>query len=334
MTLLITNAGIAAAIRADNMGLNCKITHIGIGLEGYAPSKTQTALRDEICRKAITRANSPALGQLHFEVQFDEALSYEAREIGYYFEDGTLFAIDSKQGEIMSIKQPNSIVVEAFDLNLSDSSISNIIVELLDSPCSTETVSGIAKIASQNDVELGTDDKKIITPKKAAATFARRTDQYPVGAPIPWFSDVLPDGHCPMDGRAFDKIMFPQLGRVYTTGILPNTTGQILKHVSAGRAVMSFELDEVKTHSHNADFLGEQLGEHSHPYLMMNTDAKWDLTRTNTSSDPDGQLISTKTLETEPASAGRPAGRVSVQAFGTTENLVKNIGIIYIVRLA
>lgn len=40
----------------------------------------------------------------------------------------------------------------------------------------TESTAGIAKIASQTDMNVGTDDEKIVTPKKAAATLLKRSN--------------------------------------------------------------------------------------------------------------------------------------------------------------
>ena len=120
MSLIITNAGIAASIKAGELGVSYKITHIGIGLDGYIPAEDQTDLKNEITpRKAITRGAVPAPGQLHFETVFDDSREYKVKEIGYYLEDGTLFAVDSRNGEIMSLKLADSIITEVFELNLA-----------------------------------------------------------------------------------------------------------------------------------------------------------------------------------------------------------------------
>ncbi len=56
MSLVITNAGIAASVRAGDLGIEYKITHISIGTGGYIPDKSQTELQNEIQKKSITRA--------------------------------------------------------------------------------------------------------------------------------------------------------------------------------------------------------------------------------------------------------------------------------------
>ncbi|MBL4828872.1 MAG: tail fiber protein [Aliivibrio sp.] len=165
MSLLITNAGIAASIKAGELGVSYKITHIAIGLDGYLPTVGQTALKNEVARKALSRGSVPALGQLHFEAVFDGNSEFEGKEIGYYLDDGTLFAVDSRDGEIMSLKRTNTIITEAFELNLAGSAISNITVEIMGTPYATESVAGIAKIATVEGINAG-DDFTIVTPKK------------------------------------------------------------------------------------------------------------------------------------------------------------------------
>ncbi len=75
---------------------------------------------------------------------------------------------------------------------------------------------------------------------------------YPVGAPIPWPSDVIPTGYVLMIGQSFDKIAYPKLATAYPSGIIPDMRGWIIKGKSATeRAVLSQELDGVKSHKHS-----------------------------------------------------------------------------------
>ncbi|EDL52609.1 putative phage tail protein [Vibrio mediterranei AK1] len=166
MSLLITNAGIAASIRAGDLGISYKIAEISIGTEGYTPTKDQTTLRNEVQRKAITRGEVAELGQLHFETTWDGDEAFEGKELGYWLDDGTLFAVDSRNGEVITYKQQDSAVTEACELNLAASTIDNITVEVLNPYSATEERAGIAKIAKDSDVDLGTDDSRFLTVKK------------------------------------------------------------------------------------------------------------------------------------------------------------------------
>ncbi|MCG6389424.1 phage tail protein [Vibrio fluvialis] len=166
MSLLITHAGIAAAIRASDLGIEYRITHISIGSAGYVPNPEQTALVAEIQKKAITRGALVAQGQLHFETVWDGDEEFEGKELGYWLEDGTLFAVDSRDGEVITYKRKNTVVTEACELNLAASTIENITVEMLGSPYATEQVAGIAKIVTTGQVDTGTDDRAFLTVKK------------------------------------------------------------------------------------------------------------------------------------------------------------------------
>mgnify|MGYP001397850002 CR=1 FL=1 len=179
MSVLITDAGIAASIKARELGVSYKITHIGIGLEGYIPTVDQTELKNEIAREALSRGAVPALGQLHFEAVFSDNKAFEGKEIGYFLEDGTLFAIDSRNGEIMSLKRSNTIITEAFELNLAGSTIQNITVDLIGMPYATEEVAGIVQL---NNTVTSTSDLLALTAKMGKRIWDKAASAYEIAA--------------------------------------------------------------------------------------------------------------------------------------------------------
>lgn len=83
---------------------------------------------------------------------------------------------------------------------------------------------------------------------------------YPVGAPIPWPSDSVPDGFALMEGQTFDTAAYPKLAIAYPTGTIPDMRGQTIKGKPSGRAVLSAEADGVKAHSHSASASSTDLG--------------------------------------------------------------------------
>ncbi|HDW0506207.1 TPA: phage tail protein, partial [Escherichia coli] len=85
-------------------------------------------------------------------------------------------------------------------------------------------------------------------------------DSYPVGAPIPWPSDVTPTGYALMQGQPFDKAVYPLLAIAYPAGVIPDMRGQTIKGKPNGRAALSYEQDGVISHTHGASISDTDLG--------------------------------------------------------------------------
>ncbi|MGM8707093.1 phage tail-collar fiber domain-containing protein [Enterobacter hormaechei subsp. steigerwaltii] len=86
-------------------------------------------------------------------------------------------------------------------------------------------------------------------------------NNYPVGAPIPWPSDTVPAGYAIMAGQTFDKSAYPLLAAAYPSGVIPDMRSWTIKGKPAsGRAVLSQELDGVKSHTHGASASSTDLG--------------------------------------------------------------------------
>lgn len=85
-------------------------------------------------------------------------------------------------------------------------------------------------------------------------------DSYPVGAPIPWPSDTPPANHAIMQGQPFDKSVYPLLAIAYPSGVIPDMRAQTIKGKPDGRAVLSQELDGIKSHDHGATIAATDLG--------------------------------------------------------------------------
>jgi hypothetical protein len=83
----------------------------------------------------------------------------------------------------------------------------------------------------------------------------------PVGTPIPWPSDIIPEGYALMAGQSFNKAAYPFLAAAYPSGVIPDMRGWTVKGKPAGgRAVLSQELDGIKFHAHSASASSTDLG--------------------------------------------------------------------------
>ncbi|EJJ4407146.1 tail fiber protein [Salmonella enterica] len=85
---------------------------------------------------------------------------------------------------------------------------------------------------------------------------------YPVGAPIPWPMDQVPDRdrYAFMEGQPFDTRQYPLLAKVYPDGVIPDMRGWMIKGKPWNRDVLSEEWDGIKRHTHNAWVSDTDLG--------------------------------------------------------------------------
>ncbi|KPU82618.1 tail fiber like-protein [Psychromonas sp. PRT-SC03] len=359
MSLIITDAGLNASIDAGELGVNYKITHIAIGLKGYKPAPTQTALKEEVVREAITRGAVVGAGQLHFETVFAGEIEFEGKEIGYFLEDGTLFAVDSREGEIMSLKRTNTIITEAFELNLANSAIDNITVEIMGTQYATETVAGIAKIVANEQVDSGSDDTAFLTIKKLKRALDApylinklvnnlwlklAAKIFPVGAGIPWFSDIAPDGFAVMKSQKFDLTTYPELAKIWPDGRIPDMRGCGVIGANDGETISTFEAGQVKKHGHggssvNSTNLGSKTtntkGNHNHRAMYQAGGKNYDGT-----SGLNGRILS-EIGNTSAAGEhnhsvviGSHAHSISIALFGALKNTIDHRKVNWIVRMA
>lgn len=186
---------------------------------------------------------------------------------------------------------------------------------------------------------------------------------YPVGAPIAWPGIYPPSGYALMQGQEFDKEAYPELSKVYPSGIIPDMRGWVIKGTPSGRSVLSQELDAIKSHTHSGSIgstdLGTKItssfdygskgtaaaGAHTHPiagaYTSINTsgqswvDGHFSNTRFH-STDSAGNHTHTIAIgaHSHTVAIGAHSHSITINTTGQVENTVKNIAFNYIVRLA
>ncbi|EDR6292880.1 tail fiber protein [Salmonella enterica] len=209
-----------------------------------------------------------------------------------------------------------------------------------------------ALIKSQNGADI--PDKALFVQNLGL------TELYPVGAPIPWPSDNIPAGYALMQGQAFDKSAYPKLAMAYPSGIIPDLRRLIIKGGYVGRAVLSYEADGIKSHTHSASASSADLGtkytsSFDYGWKSSNTTGAHNHSaggvyggdsiggRSRVQHDGNNQLTSLNgdhahTTYIGPHShsvyIGSHTHDVTVYAAGNAENTVRNIAFNYIVRLA
>lgn len=114
-----TSAGLAEVLQAKNQGLKGEITHIGVGTARYDPNGSETVLRNERQRVPIVDYEDLDPGQLRMAALFEGPDEYEIGEFGFYLSTGTLLAVYSVAGKLLTYKAAAARVLQKFTLDIS-----------------------------------------------------------------------------------------------------------------------------------------------------------------------------------------------------------------------
>lgn len=172
--LTLTIAGLDALVDAQNSETEAiRVTAVGFTDNVVTIAPTLTALPGEF--KRIDTVSGIAVSEtiIHMTAQDASEDTYSIRAFGLYLADGTLFAVYG-QATPIAIKTPLVQMQIAFDIAFQDAIAGDIefgnATFLL--PPATETVKGVAEIATQAEVDAGEDDERIVTALKLAARLA------------------------------------------------------------------------------------------------------------------------------------------------------------------
>ncbi|BCU90686.1 hypothetical protein YP72344_21810 [Yersinia pseudotuberculosis] len=103
-------------------------------------------------------------------------------------------------------------------------------------------------------------------------------DVAPAGIPMPWPAAIPPLGWLKCNGSVFDKSLYPQLAKVYPSGILPDLRGEFIRGLDDGRgldngrSLLTRQESDNKQHNHifvtwGADHTGLGGGDNSEPAI-------------------------------------------------------------------
>lgn len=161
-TPVITEAGFAAALAAKNGGFAVDITHVAVGSSGYVvPTSangkaTQTALFGEQQRVAIQDARDVGNGQTDISFVVEGAGDYFIKEVGFFLDDGTLFAIASHPTQGLIWKSSISRAAIALELVLEAVDPSSINIVSAGPPLQllmTKEIATLSTFAMRNGLE-------------------------------------------------------------------------------------------------------------------------------------------------------------------------------------
>jgi hypothetical protein len=184
ITFILTNAGKAAIVAANNTGTNpVTVNRIGVGSASWTPTATATALQTEIKKINAVGGTAVADDTIHVTASDNSSDVYTVREIGLFLTDGTLLAVYSQAAAIIT-KGADTVALIAADLVITGVPAGSVTVgdTTFDYPQATETVKGVAEIATDAEVSAGTDTERIVTPARLAQRYVRKAGDTMTGA--------------------------------------------------------------------------------------------------------------------------------------------------------
>jgi hypothetical protein len=184
LQFILTTAGKNAIVNANNTGTNpITITKIGIGSASWTPTAAATALNTEIKKITAIGGGAVANDTIHVTANDSSSDAYIVREIGLFTADNILVAVYSQAAAIIT-KGEATVALIATDLVITGVPAGSVTVgdTTFDYPQATETVKGVAEIATDAEVIAGTDNERIVTPAKLAARYVKKSGDTMTGA--------------------------------------------------------------------------------------------------------------------------------------------------------
>lgn len=164
--LLITHGGLDALVNAEDGNTQAiKIVSVGLTDLAFTMAPTIDALPGEFKRLTSVSGQATSPTMIHMTAQDVSTDIYELRGIGLYLEDGTLFAVYS-QAEPIFRKVSIAAFLLALDVAFANGESSEIVFgdATFLMPPASETVKGVAEIATGAEALSGADHTRIITP--------------------------------------------------------------------------------------------------------------------------------------------------------------------------
>lgn len=170
IALTITQGGLDALVDAQNGDTDpIQVVEIGLTQANFVVAPTLTGLPGEFKRIDSVAGQSVSETIIHMTAQDATTDVYDLRGIGLYLADGTLFAVYGQATPIFR-KVTVSTFLLAFDISFANDVGASI--EFGDAlflyPPASETVKGVAELATQAEVNAGVDALRIVTPAKLA----------------------------------------------------------------------------------------------------------------------------------------------------------------------
>ncbi|WP_230959302.1 phage tail protein [Burkholderia cepacia] len=172
--IYITDAGRAALVAPGNTGTTARqVTQIGLATAPFAYKPDMAALPSELKRITTFGGDTVAKDTIHIVIQDDSVDQYKLYGFGLYLDNGVLFGVYVQNDPILE-KAPASMLLLAADTVFASIDVSKLVfgsTSFLNPPATTER-KGVVELATQAEVDDGSDDTRAVTPKTAASRYA------------------------------------------------------------------------------------------------------------------------------------------------------------------
>nr|AAK16091.1 YdaB [Photorhabdus luminescens] len=155
-----------------------------------------------------------------------------------------------RQSSTISAVVANFIATQSGDDVLDDGDIAKLTAQLnraleqkttIKVPDASLTQKGVVQLTNV----IGNSDTLAVTQKLVQEIInslredinSSKTNDIPVGTPIPWPTAIPPVGWLQCNGAVFDKSKFPELAKAYPSGYLPDLRGEFIRGWDNGRGV-------------------------------------------------------------------------------------------------
>lgn len=182
LTIKLTALGIAALVNPANVGTNAlQIANIKLGSANYDPTGNENDLQAPIKTLATFGGDVVADNTIHITLRDDSSDTYTLGEIGLYSGGGVLMGIISTNGQTITQKGANDVLLISADLTFTGSDVSNItfgetsfIYQL-----ATPQKEGIVKAAELPILIAGESDEAIaLTPAQLKAVIEYHAESW------------------------------------------------------------------------------------------------------------------------------------------------------------
>lgn len=178
--LTLTDAGIQALINSQKNGTNALVlSSVKFGTGKYKAEPSQTDMQNPF--KTLNTISGGAVGDniIHIGIRDTDVEAYTVYEIGVYTNEGILFAVYSQDTPLIQ-KAENSYVMVVLDFPVLAAGMDDIVVEgtggFWNPPATTETP-GVIEIATDKEIEEGTDVIRAVTSKQLSKVTAQIREQ-------------------------------------------------------------------------------------------------------------------------------------------------------------